>query len=148
MTDSGVTFDVEGLVMAWAKAIPDLIGRDGPLISLVLTDDARSSQRGVVASLRVGPSEVDMEGLGHSARMSFEFRAVGGDNGARRQCFRGAQAFMVQVRNLVGDPVLVTAGDETAKLSHAHTVNGPTWVGSPNGQATYRGDATFVFQQA
>lgn len=148
MTLNGPTFDAEALVMAWAKAIPGLIGRDAPLIGLFLTDDVRSPQRGVVASLRVTASEVDMEGLGHTARISFEFKAPSGDNGGRRLAFKGARALLAEVRNLVGDPVLVTAGDETAKLRNAQSVQGPTWVGAPGGQATYRGDATFVFEAA
>jgi hypothetical protein len=148
MTASGPTFDAEALTMAWAKALPGLIGGGGPLVALVLTDDARSSQKGVIASLRVVSSEVDMEGLGHSARIAFEFKAPNGDNGGRRQAYRAAKALLVEVRNLVGDPVLVSTVEETAKLAHAHTVQGPTWVGSPGGQATYRGDATFVWQKA
>jgi hypothetical protein len=145
---SGDTFDAEGLCLAWARAIPGLIGKGNPILGLHLNDDLRSPQTGVLASLRVGSSDVDTEGIGMSAPMQFEFRAVGGEQGARQQCERAARAFMTEVRKLTGAPVLVTAGEVTARLSYAHGVRGPVWVGAPQGQATYRGEATFVWQAA
>jgi hypothetical protein len=145
---NGVTFDAEGLCLAWARSIPGLIGKGCPILGLHLNDDLRSPQTGVLGSLRVGASEVDMEGLGHTAPMQFEFKAVGGDAGARRQCERAARAFLTEVRKLTGVPVLVTAGGVTAKLTHAWNVRGPVWLGSPGGEATYRGDANFVWQSA
>lgn len=143
---NGVTFDAEGLTAAWARSVPGLIGRDAPILGLHLSDDIRSPQRGVVASLRVGASSVDIEGLGHSAPIVFEFRANGGERGARAQAYRGAAALVTAARALTGPPVVVTSGPETARLSHAHTVVGPTWMGTPSGEATYRAEATFVWQ--
>lgn len=150
MTESGPTFDVEGLTLAWAKAVPGLIGRTAPVLALLLTEDVRSPGRGVIGTLSArGARDVDMEGLGDSARLSFEFRAIGVEGGAKQQCERGARAFASALRGLDGNAVVVTSGaGDVAKLSHAANVNGPTWVGSPSGQATYRVDATLVWQRA
>lgn len=152
MTDSGVTFDVERLTQTWAKAYPDLVGKGKPLTGVHLTEDARSPQSGAICSLSVtGTREVDMQGLGDSGRISFEVRAIGGEDGAKAQAKRGANALASALRTLDGNAAIVTspgADGETAKLSHAANVNGPVWMGSPSGQATYRVDATLVWQRA
>lgn len=149
MTISGPTFDAEGLTLAWAKSVPGLLGKDGPVLSLLLTEDARSPQRGVIGTVSVGqPRVVDIEGLGDSAPTTFEFRAIGGEGGAKRQCERAARAFSEALRMLDGTPVLVTADGVTAKLSSADNVQGPAWMGSPGGEATYRVTATMVWQRA
>ncbi len=150
MTISGPTFDVERLAQTWAKEFPGLVGTSAPLIGVHLVDDARSPQRGAIASLAArGTRVVDMEGLGDSARISWEVKAVGGSTGAKNEAKRGANALASALRTLVGTPVIVTSpgpDGETARLSNAENVNGPTWVGSPGGQATYRVDATMVWQ--
>jgi hypothetical protein len=152
MTDSGPTFDVERLTQTWAKQYPGLVGKGLPLLNILLTEDARSPQVGAIATLSVtGSREVDMEGLGDPGRISFEIRAIGGEDGAKAQAKRGANALASALRTLDGNSVIVTspgADGETAKLSHAANVNGPAWMGSPSGQATYRVDATLVWQRA
>ena len=152
MTDSGPTFDVERLAQTWAKQYPDLVGKGKPLLNVLLTEDARSPQVGAICTLSVGTGRtVDMQGLGDSAPISWEIRAIGGEDGAKAQAQRGANALASALRTLDGNAVIVTSpgpDGETAKLSHAERVNGPTWMGSPSGQATYRVDATLVWQRA
>lgn len=143
-----LTVDAEGLALAWVKAYPGLVGVGMPLIGMHLTDDARSPGKGVIGSLAVtGLREVDMEGLGDSARLSFKVEGIGGESSGKRQTERAARALANAVRTLTGVPVVVSTPDgETARISHAHTVYGPTWLGAPAGRPTYRVDATFVFQ--
>lgn len=153
MSESGPTFDAKRLAQTWAKQYPGLVGRDAPLMGVFLTKDARSPQRGAIASLSVsGSREVDMEGLGDRPRITFEVKAIGGEAGAEAQAERGARALAIALRTLDGSysPLVTspTPYSETAKLSHTERVNGPTDMGSPGGEATYRVDATMVWQRA
>lgn len=143
---NAVTYDVEGLTLAWARTYPDLVGRDKPLLGVHLTDDARSPGAGALATLAVtGPRFVDVEGLGDTGTISWKVTAQGGDGGGKRQAGDGALALANALRTLTGRPVLVTSRGVTAKLSAAINVQGPTWGGAPRGLATYLVDSTLVW---
>jgi hypothetical protein len=142
---TGITFDAEGVVLTWVRAVPGLVGRNLPLIGIHLSEP-RSPQAGAMATLRVSSADVDQEGLGHSAGVLFEVRANGGQDGARRESMRGARALAVAVRKLTGQPALVVTSEGTVKISHAHSVQGPLYSGQVGGETVYRVSATFVLQ--
>ena len=146
------TVDAEALTRAWARAHPGLIGPGTSIPAGVHLTRRRSGNRGVACTLElVAPRDVDLEGAGDSARVSFRLYAVGSEDGARRAAQRAARDMAAAVRTLTGTPVMVTArpgepDEETAKLAHAHTVSGPLMVGDIGGEITYAVDATFVWQ--
>lgn len=143
---TGITFDAEGVVKAWARSVPDLIGRGKPLVGLHMSEP-RSPQIGALATFRVGDADVDEGGLGHSAPITFEIRANGGQDGARREAQRGAKALAKAARTLTGQPVIVTTDDDgPVKIRCAHSVKGPLFAGQVGGETVYRVSAVFVMQ--
>lgn len=144
---TGKTFDAEGVCLRWARTYPDLVGRSMPLAGVHL-GDGRSPQAGAIAVLRVGDSTVDQEGAGHSAPITWEVKANGGQDGARRQAFRGAQALAEALRTLTGRPVFVEADGVVVKIQQCHTVQGPLYAGVFGGETTYRVSCVFVLQDA
>lgn len=135
-----VTFDAESLVRVWVRAVPGLVGPSSPLIGVHLVDDARSPQRGAIASLRVGsPRTVDL--LGDHAVINWEVKAGGAETGSKAGAHAGAVALAAALRGVEeSGPVLVTDRGVTGQL-WVDEVTGPTWVGAPGGQATYRVDS-------
>lgn len=140
---NAVTFDVEGLTLAWAKSVPGLVGNGNPVGLMSLSTDIRSPQKGTMCTLRVTQSDVGP--IGHAGRILFEVSAIGGEGGAKRQAERGARAIANAIRQgLDGTPRAVTSDGVTATLLAAHTASGPIWVGF-FGQSIYRVEATFIW---
>ncbi|GAB3250943.1 hypothetical protein [Kineosporia babensis] len=142
---TGITFDAEGVVLSWARSLPGLIGKGRPLVGVHLSE-VRSPQMGAMATLRVSNADVDQDGLGHSAPITFEVRANGGQDGARREAQQGARALAVEVRKLTGQPVIVQTHEGSVKIRCAHTVQGPLFSGQIGGETAYRMSAVFVMQ--
>jgi hypothetical protein len=148
------TVDASGLTRAWAVTVPGLCGPGNPLPGGVHLSRSRSPGRGVTATIGlIAPRDVDLEGAGDSARVTFSVRAPGSEPSARHAAESGARALAAAMRGMSGTPQLVTiqagtAGEETWRLAHVHTVQGPLLTGDEGGEITFSVDGTFVWQPA
>jgi len=152
MSRPDYTVDAEGLTRAWATTFPGLCGPGNPIPAGVHLTRRRGGNRGTACTVElIGPRDVDLEGAGDSARVSFAIYSIGSEDGARRAAHRGARAVAAACRTMTGSPVAVTSrpgqpDEETAVLGLVHTVSGPLLTGDVGGEITYRVDATFVWR--
>lgn len=149
MALNATTFDIEALVKAWLYAWPGLTGPGGALTSVFLTEPRPGSQaKGAWCVIRQAPGgTVDDSGFGHTARVGFDVKAKGGEEGAKHQASQACLALARACRAMNGSgEMLVTAKDGTvARLVWCANVVGPSPAGEPNGIATYRLDSDFTF---
>lgn len=141
---TGITFDAEGVVLAWVRALPGLTGKGNPIAAGVHLGKPRSPQSGAIAGLFVGPSTVDAGGLGHRAPVTFEVKAIGGQEGARKQASKAGIALASACRQLQGAPVPVSIDEGTVWIRFAEEVQGPLHVGDVGGEMTYRVSTAFT----
>ncbi len=143
------TVDAEGFTRAWALSVPGLVGPGGVLTGLHIGGDVRSPGRGAIAAVGLTGDvrDVDMEGLGDQARVSFLVKSIGrGNAGAIAEC-EGAARRLAGFCRTAEQGTLVTKPDGSqAVLAYVHTVYGPT-PAEGGANVAYRVDATFVWQK-
>ena len=138
--------DVEGAMRAWINAYPGLCGRGNPLTNGVHIADVRSPSSGAIAQQTLTPGG-RIDDITHTARMSWEIRAVGSEEGARLAAGRAARALAQALLTLSGAAVTVTTkAGELVRILVVDNVQGPAMSGESGGQVRYAVDATVVAQ--